>query len=140
MILPLTVEPKNADISLLLVHDTIAFQNLLDEVAAINSHCFCIQQILLLVEVWLLVGSLLSSLISKFLETYLATAMFICSPPKLEGTVLVSSPHRSRASRLEEDNLNIIKIFPGRMQLFPSGKTTPWEHRLSVPFPKDMLS
>ena len=78
--------------------------------------------------------------ISKFLETYLATAMFISSPPKLKRTVLVSSPHRSLASSREEDNLNIIKILPGRMQLFPSGKTTPWEHRLSVTFPKDMLS
>jgi hypothetical protein len=79
--------------------------------------------------------------INKFLETYVATAMFISSPPKLKRTVLVSSPDRSLASSLEENNLNIISILPDRMQLVsPSGETTPWEHRLSVTFQKDMLS
>ena len=35
---------------------------------------------------------------------------------------------------------SLCKPSPGQMQLFPSGKNTPWEHRRSVRFPKDMLS
>ena len=50
----------------------------------------------------------------------------------------MSSPHRVTSP--EENNINIIGILPGRMQLFPSGKTTVWERRWSVTFPKDMLS
>jgi hypothetical protein len=42
-------------------------------------------------------------------------------------TILMSSPHR--VTSLEENNTNIIGILPGRMQLFPSGKTTVWERR-----------
>ena len=69
------------------------------------------------------------------LFTYLATAMFIYSPPKLKLTV-VSNPHLSKPG-LEENNLNLL---PGQMQLSPSDKTTPEDHRWSVTFPKDMLS
>ena len=65
-------------------------------------------------------------------------AMFTSSPPKLKRTILMSSQHR--VTSLEENNINIIRILPGRMQLFLSGKTTVWERRWSVTFPKDMLS
>ena len=40
------------------------------------------------------------------------------------NSTIVSSPHRSKPS-LEGNNLNIRGILPGRMQLSPSGKTTP---------------
>jgi hypothetical protein len=88
-------------------------------------------------DTWSWITNLTHQPISKFLGTYLTTAMFISSPPKLKRTILMSSPHR--VTSLEENNIN-IGILPGRMQLFPSGKTTLWEHRWSVIFPQDMLS
>ena len=42
-------------------------------------------------------------------------------------------------TRLRKNNF-VIRVLPGQMQLFLSGKTTPGERRWSVTFPKDMLS
>ena len=46
----------------------------------------------------------------------------------------------STATKPSLQGKSLCKPSPGPMLLFPSGKNTPWEHRRSVRFRKDMLS
>jgi hypothetical protein len=66
-------------------------------------------------------------------HVYLFAAQTEVNSTSVEPTLVETKPRRKQPKHQRH-------ILPGRMQLSPSGKTTPRKHRWSVTFPKDMLS
>ena len=56
--------------------------------------------------------------------------------PKTHFATKVNSTTTKSTARLQGN----CKLSPSQMQLLLSGKNTPWEHRRSVKFPKDILT